>query len=214
MERTRPVVEPFEVAVFAKAPVAGGVKTRLVPPLAADEAAALHQWLVRRALRTALRSGARAVSLWCAPSCAHPFFSACERDFGVTLHDQSGPGLGERMASAFAALIRDVPVLLIGSDCPALTETDLQDAAVALATHAVVLQPAEDGGYVLVGQRRYHPEMFTGIDWGDASVMHATRQRLSESGIAWLEMPVLWDVDRPEDYHRLRMLGWYPQDAA
>ena len=214
MERTRPVVEPFEVAVFAKAPVAGGVKTRLVPPLAADEAAALHQWLVRRALRTALRSGARAVSLWCAPSCAHPFFSACERDFGVTLHDQSGPGLGERMASAFAALIRDVPVLLIGSDCPALTETDLQDAAVALATNAVVLQPAEDGGYVLVGQRRYHPEMFTGIDWGDASVMHATRQRLSESGIAWLEMPVLWDVDRPEDYHRLRMLGWYPQDAA
>lgn len=214
MERTQPVVEPFEVAVFAKAPIAGEVKTRLVPPLAVDEAAALHRWLVRRALRTALRSGARAVSLWCAPSCAHPFFSACEREFSVTLHDQSGPGLGERMASAFAALTRDVPVLLVGADCPALTETDLQNAAAALATHAVVLQPAEDGGYVLVGQRRNHPEMFTGIDWGSASVMCATRQRLREAGIAWLEMPLLWDVDRPEDYHRLRALGWYPKDVV
>lgn len=214
MEPTRPVVEPFEVAVFAKAPVAGEVKTRLVPPLAVEEAEALHRWLVRRAVRTALRSGARAVSLWCAPNCAHPFFSACEREFGVALHDQSGLDLGERMAAAFAALTRDTPVLLIGADCPALTETDLQNAAAALATHAVVLQPAEDGGYVLVGQRRCQPEMFTRIDWGSASVMGATRQRLSESGIAWLEMPVLWDVDRPEDYHRLCALGWYPEDVA
>lgn len=210
MASTRPGTEAFTVAVFAKAPVAGDVKTRLVPPLDAQEAASLHQWLVRRALQTATQSGARAVTLWCAPNRSHGFFDACAREFRVTLHDQSGADLGERMASAFETLTGEVPVLLIGSDCPALSEEDLQRAAASLVTHDVVLQPAEDGGYVLVGKRRACPEIFADIDWGKATVMRETRRRLRAAGVTWREMPTRWDVDRPADYERLKALGWYP----
>lgn len=214
MASTRPGADAFDIAVFAKAPVAGEVKTRLVPPLEAGEAAALHQWLVRRALQTATRSGARNVTLWCAPDHSHAFFAECERDFRVTLHAQSGADLGERMASAFETLTGNAPVLLIGSDCPALTEKDLQRAAASLVTHDVVLQPAEDGGYVMVGKRRACPAIFAGIEWGRATVMRETRRRLREEGVTWREMPTRWDVDRPADYERLKALGWYPGKSS
>lgn len=207
-----PVAEPFAVAVFAKAPVAGAVKTRLVPVLGKKGAARLQEWLVRRTLGVATRSGARAVSLWCAPDTTHPFFAACAREFSVTLREQTGEGLGERMRSAFDALLGDMPALLMGSDCPSVSDTDLRRAAASLVTHDVVLQPAEDGGYVLVGMRRPLPEMFEDIEWGTSTVMRDTRRRLRAAGATWREMPTRWDVDRPADVTRLQTLGWYPAE--
>lgn len=210
MASTPSAAEPFAVAVFAKAPVPGAVKTRLVPMLGEAGAAHLQEWLLRRALEVATRSGAQAVSLWCAPDSSHPFFAACAREFGVPLREQSGGGLGERMRNAFDALLGDLPVLLMGSDCPSMSEADLRRAAASLVTHDVVLQPAEDGGYVLVGMRRPLPAMFEEIEWGSATVMRDTRRRLRAVGATWREMPIRWDVDRPADVTRLQTLGWYP----
>lgn len=199
----------FRLAVYAKAPVPGAVKTRLAPVLGEAGAAALHRWLVRRALATAQASGAYAVSLWCAPDCTHPFFAQCESDYGVTLHEQSGADLGARMRHTFEALLPAGPVLLMGSDCPSVSDTDLRAAAASLRTHDVVLQPAEDGGYVLVGLRCPVPQIFDGVAWSTPTVMRETRRRLRLAGVSWREMPARWDVDRPADWERLKQTGWY-----
>jgi len=196
-----------QVAVFAKAPVPGEVKTRLVPLLGARDAAELHATLVRRALATARNSGLGPVSLWCMPDAGHPFFAACAAEFGASLHEQRGGHLGERMARAFDRLLATGPALLVGSDCPSLGAEDLRAAAGSLVTHDAVFQPAEDGGYVLVGLSRAVPGLFERIHWGEATVMRDTRSRLREAAARWREMPVRWDVDRPEDYRRLLASG-------
>lgn len=196
-----------QVAVFAKAPVPGEVKTRLVPLLGAQDAAELHATLVRLAIGTAVQAGIGPVSLWCTPETGHPFFSACSAQFGVALYEQRGGHLGERMARAMHALLAVGPALIVGSDCPALRAEDLRAAAGSLATHDAVIQPAEDGGYVLLGLGREVPGLFEGLRWGEASVMRDTRSRLRAAAVTWREMPVRWDVDRPEDYRRLLASG-------
>ncbi len=195
------------VAVFAKAPVPGEVKTRLIGLLGAREAAGLHAALVRRALGTARNSAVGPVSLWCMPDTGHPFFAACAAEYGAELRPQRGGDLGERMEGAFGQLLGEGPAVLIGSDCPCLGVEDLRSAAAALATHDAVLQPAEDGGYVLVGLSRQVPGLFDGVRWGESTVMRETRERLRSAGATWKELPVRWDVDRPEDYRRLAQSG-------
>jgi uncharacterized protein len=196
------------IAVFAKAPVAGRVKTRLAPLLGEEEAARLHAQLVRRALRTAVDAGLGEVELWCAPDESHAFFGECRERFGAPLHRQVGGDLGERMRHALdAGTGRGERVLLIGSDCPAITPDHLVQAAAALPAHDAVFTPAEDGGYVLVGLARAVPCVFEDVAWGGDAVMATTRERLAAAGARWWEMPPLWDVDRPDDYHRLQREG-------
>ena len=198
----------MRIAVFAKAPIPGEVKTRLVPLLGADGAAQLHAGLTRRALATAVEARVGAVELWCAPDERHPFFARCAAQFGATLHRQEGADLGERMLCAFErSAAASHALLLIGSDCPALTPADLQSAALALETYAAVIAPAEDGGYVLVGLARPEPSIFRGVTWGAPAVMAQTRTRLESAGVRWATLPTLWDVDRPEDYARLQSAG-------
>ena len=201
--------EEIRVAVFAKAPVAGEVKTRLLPVLGAEEAARLHSQLVRRALATAVASQVGPVELWCAPDDAHPFFAACAEEFGVRLFVQDGADLGERMRHAFdAAFASGSALVIIGSDCPALEREHLVAAATALQSHDAVLVPAEDGGYVLIALAQPVPGLFDGIAWGTAEVLDATRSRLAAAGVRHVEQAPLWDVDRAEDYSRLVKTGW------
>ena len=200
--------ERARVAVFAKAPVPGQVKTRLAGVLGADAAAGLHAGLVRHALATAVASGLGAVELWCAPDERHDFFERCAVDFGASLHAQRGDDLGARMRAAFeAAFARGEALVVIGADCPALKPGDLRAAMAALEAHDVAIVPAEDGGYVLLAMARPVPQVFEGVAWGSPSVMGETRSRLAAAGVAWLELPASWDVDRPEDYERLRREG-------
>lgn len=184
------------------------MKTRLVPVLGAQGSARLHAALVRRALATAVASGGEGVELWCAPDIRHPFFAECARDYGVRLREQQGADLGERMSCAFrSALGEGAALVLIGSDCPALTPGVLEEAATALASHEVVIAPAEDGGYVLVGLSGPDPGIFSGVAWGGPDVMAETRRRLEGAGTRWKELETLWDIDRPEDYARLAREG-------
>lgn len=195
------------VLVFARAPLPGAAKTRLIPLLGAEGAAALHRRLVRQALASAAAAGA--AELWCAPDCSDPFLQAAAADCGASLHAQRGNDLGARMADALAdALRRQRYAVCIGSDCPALNTRHLQQAIAALREgHDAVLAPAEDGGYALVGLARPAPGLFAGIDWGGSTVMAETRDRLRAGGLRWLELETLWDVDRPEDYRRLQQSG-------
>ncbi|WP_230411935.1 TIGR04282 family arsenosugar biosynthesis glycosyltransferase [Denitromonas iodatirespirans] len=199
--------EPIQIALFAKAPVAGQAKTRLIPTLGPAGAARLHRQLVRQAVRTACAADLGPVSLWCAPGIGHRFFRALAATAALPLHPQHGDDLGARMAHAFATLTPQGLVLLIGSDCPMLTPTLLHDCAAALrhGDDAVFL-PAEDGGYALVGLRQPQPALFAAIPWGSDTVMAHTRERLHLHGLRWSEPATVWDVDRPDDLARLHDL--------
>lgn len=197
------------ILVFAKAPVAGTAKTRLIPLLGAAGAAILHGRLISRALATARAAAPDTLTLWCAPDATHPFLQNAAQQHGADLQIQHGADLGARMAQAFARTLQHANhAICIGADCPALTTLHLREAAAALhAGHDAVFVPAEDGGYALIGLSRAAPELFAGISWGEAVVMAQTRERLREHGLRWHELETLWDVDRPDDYQRLQQSG-------
>ena len=208
---------PFHIAVFAKAPVAGSAKTRLIPLLGEEGAAAAQCAMTLRTLTTACSAAPGQVSLWTAGQGDHPFFTDCTMRFEVAVHPQCAGDLGARMMDCLCRqLRRHTPVLLIGTDCPALTVADLRNAAQALQQSAhMVFTPAEDGGYVLVGAHDHgacanldaaFAQAFQGIDWSTSRVMAQTRARLTaigwQPGRDWQELPMLWDVDTPADYLR------------
>lgn len=188
--------------VFARAPVPGACKTRLIPKLGAAGAAALHRRLVLRTLREARASGAD-VELWCAPDAAHAFFARCRRELGVRLRRQPAGDLGRRMALALSGRA----AVLVGSDCPGLTAADLRAALAALATHDAVLQPSTDGGYVLVGARRLPRRALAGVAWSSGRELAQTRRRCARLGLRWRELAAREDLDTPADYVRARRTG-------
>lgn len=190
--------------VFAKAPLPGLAKTRLIPALGAEGAAALQQRLIRHTLATAARSGL-ATALWCHPDTAHPFFAVCAGEFTVDLRAQQGRDLGERMHHALCSgLAGDGVALLIGTDCPALAAADLRAAANALTADCdAVLGPAADGGYYLIGLRRPLPTLFHDMPWGTADVLARSRDRLRAAGLHWHELPLRHDIDTPDDLSHL-----------
>ena len=189
------------VIVFARAPRAGQAKTRLVPRLGAAGAARLQARLTSAALRTALEARCGPVELHL--TTRHSLFPGTQ-----SLRVQRGADLGARMHRALAqGLRRHGAAILIGTDCPALRPPDLRRAARLLAGGCdVVLAPAEDGGYALIGARRVSPQLFQGIPWGGATVYTETLRRLARLGYRSRSLRMLWDVDRPEDLERLRSL--------
>ncbi len=195
--------------IFAKAPEAGTVKTRLIPVLGAQGAADLQRSLILHQLQQATALPLCPVELWVAPDTSHAFFRHCSEQFGAALRRQEGRDLGERMAHAIDHGLRSAKfVLLIGTDCPTLSAERLDEALAALeAGSDAVFIPAEDGGYVAVGMRQSEPEVFTDIPWGGPDVMARTRERLKSCRLNWLELEPLWDVDRPEDLARLEHIA-------
>jgi hypothetical protein len=190
---------PVEIAVLAKAPIAGYAKTRLAPRLGLQGAARLQERLVDRALATAAAARIGTVVLWCAPDDSHPALRALARRHGAAVRVQPAGDLGARMLAA----AQDGPTLVIGADCPALAPGHLRVAVDALARgDDAVLIPAEDGGYVLIGLAAPQPAVFTDIEWGSDRVLAQTRARLAAAGLRWSELPALWDLDRPEDLDR------------
>jgi rSAM/selenodomain-associated transferase 1 len=196
-----------DIAVLAKAPIAGFAKTRLISALGPAGAARLHRRLAARTVVTAVSAALGQVTIWAAPDTSHRFFRALSWRYGVKARSQPSGDLGRRMLAAFAHEPEGTLLLVIGTDCPPLTASHLHAAADALrAGHDATFLAAEDGGYVLIGLRRAIPELFRDIAWGTDRVMAQTRGRMRELGLKWHEGEVLWDVDRPEDLHRLAAL--------
>ncbi len=190
--------------IFARAPVPGRVKTRLIPLLGARNAARLHARLLQRTLRMAVATHLAPVELWCAPAIGNGFFYRVHRDFRVRLRRQQGADLGLRMHHALRTTLREGKyAVVIGSDCPALTGADLHAAFSALhAGHDAVLGPAQDGGYVLIGLRKPAARLFQGMPWGGARVLARTRRRLARVHKLTVELATTWDIDRPADFRR------------
>ena len=198
------------VIVFAKAPVAGYAKTRLVPALGADGAAMLARRLLETALAAALVAAIGPVELCCAPDERHPAFAGVPRIDASRLTGQGDGDLGTRMARALDRSLRhDAGAIVIGTDAPALDAAYLREAAAALVSHDAVFGPALDGGYALVGLRRPAPALFEGIAWSTPQVMGQTRERLARLGLRHAELATLADIDEPADLRHLPA-AWRP----
>lgn len=196
------------ILVFARAPVPGRCKTRLIPHLGRLGAARLHRQLTERAVATAAASGA-AVELWCTPHTGHGGFHRLRRAYGLRLRRQAVGDLGAKMAGAIGQALRRgaTSCVVIGTDCPNLGVGDLRQAFAALANHDAVLQPATDGGYVLIGARRLPAGALRSIRWSSGKELAQTRARLARFGLAWHELPARCDLDTPADYRQARRAG-------
>lgn len=188
--------------LFARFPVAGKVKTRLIPALGAEGATALHRRLVLRTLRTAYSlCQSQSVEL------EIRFAGDDENEMRHWLGDgwlcrpQCEGDLGQRMAGAFADSFREgsPATVIIGSDCPSLTPETLAAAFESLKTNPVVFGPATDGGYYLIGLTRLVPELFQGIAWGTETVLAQSLETLTRLGSKPALLTPLDDLDRPED---------------
>ncbi len=186
--------------LFTRYPSPGATKTRLIPALGAAGAARLHRRLVQRTL-SSLRRLQRKSGVDCRVRYTGTDATGMESWLGLGwLCEPQGEGdLGQRMAAAIAEGATDGPVVLIGSDCPDLTVDHLQAAFSALEQHDLVLGPATDGGYWLIGLRRPCPELFVGVEWGTERVLARTLVIAADLGLRVRQLEPLRDIDRPAD---------------
>jgi rSAM/selenodomain-associated transferase 1 len=194
------------VLVMAKAPVPGTVKTRLADALGADEAAALYRCFLLDTLDL-VREVEAARALAYAPASGRAWFAATCPDF--LLLPQGKGDLGARMTAAFAALFARGfgPVVTIGADAPTVPRSYVAAALAMLSAGRadVVLGPAQDGGYYLVGLTAPRPGLFENIAWSSADVLTQSLARVADLGLRVTTLPRWWDVDTPTDLARLTL---------
>ena len=190
--------------VFCKQASPGRVKTRLAVDIGVDEAAAVATELAVRRIEQCVRSGAT-VDVWQSPTIDDAF--ACPGVREVKL--QCDGDLGQRMSHAIeTSLAMSSMVVLIGTDCPGIDVRYLTRAFDELSDHDVVIGPAEDGGFGLIGFRREPGPLFAEVVWSTPQVYQTMSERLDASSMSWSRLPLLWDVDRPNDLARYRLV--YP----
>ncbi len=201
------------ILLFAKPPVPGRVKTRMIPQLGKGGAARLYQHMLRHMWRITNAGLLCPVQLWVTAEPEHPFFAALPGLQDPRL--QQGADLGARMHHAASTALRHCEqVLIIGGDCVSLDSSYLAQALDTLRSgNDVVIGPAEDGGYVLLGLRRADVPLFEAMPWGASDVFRQTGERLTAAGVRWQVLPERWDVDQFPDLRRVPP-AWLADDTG
>ena len=191
----------MEVLLFTRFPEPGRVKTRLIPALGENAAAELHRRMAERMHAVLVGVNSR----WEARICYTGATQTEMQDWlgnDLPMEEQSTGDLGQRLHSAMTASFQrgHEQVIVIGSDCPDLRVTHIEEAFAAFDNHPLVIGPATDGGYYLLGQRdQVTPELFQDIQWGTANVLQQTLQRAEISGLSSVLLDPLPDVDLSSD---------------
>jgi len=186
--------------IFAKAPVAGLAKTRLIPALGAQGAAELAGRLLDHAVHIGIEAGFDYCELCTAPDSRHVAFQRLAASYPLALTAQGEGDLGQRMHRALSRVLADhARVLLVGTDAPTLSAALLREAAHTLDTCDAVFVPALDGGYALAGLTGAHAGLFTGMQWSTPQVMQVTRARARAAQLTWTELAPVADIDEPTD---------------
>ena len=195
----------IEWIVLTKAPVAGFVKTRLIPTLGKQGACDLYIQLLTRlenTLKNLVDKTHSQVALWIAGDDQHEAFIPWQ-SFATFYRQPNEADLGVRMAMAVqSALARGRLPVLIGVDVPDLDEAYLINCTQQLESHELVISPAEDGGYGLLGMKQFYAELFEGKIWGTDSVFEKTKKDLDALRLKVAYLPRVWDVDEPADAKR------------
>lgn len=182
------------IVIFAKQPVAGRVKTRLIPALGPEGAARLAATMLLETVNEALATG------WEVELRGEPDPAGWYEGPPLRLRAQGSGGLGDRLArAARQTLDEDNAILLIGTDCPELDRSRLAAAAASLGPYDAVVHPTEDGGYALLGLNRFSQTLFGDIPWSTAAVFDETRARIEALGWSLHIGDTLRDIDEPED---------------
>jgi rSAM/selenodomain-associated transferase 1 len=202
---------------MAKAPRPGEVKTRLCPPLGAGEAAALYRCFLLDKIEAVQALAHAQPTVAYSPADARDDFEALAP--GLLLVPQQGGDLGARLHGTLATLLEagHRAAIAVDSDTPTLPHEYMQEAVDALVGPGpdLVLGPTEDGGYYLIGMRVARPELFTGVPWSTATVFDETCRRAHAGGLRVARLPTWFDIDTPDDLHRLRAaLGGPASDAG
>lgn len=194
------------VAVVAKAPVAGRVKTRMVPPLSARQAAQLATAMLADVTAAALATGA---AVWWSYAGDRDVLEAL-RPVGVRMLRQCGDGFAARLAHAHGTLHADGAerVLLVGADCPALDAVALHEVIALLEDHDVVLGPASDGGYTVLGTRTSAPSLLTGVPMSTAHTGADTLREADRLGLTTAVTATRPDLDTADDLRAALAGGW------
>lgn len=197
--------------IFAKHPEPGRCKTRLIPTLGEAGAAELHAVLTARTLSQVARlPGNVSVDVCYTGLDASWFQQQCdEHELAAELLPQVEGDLGARMLAGFGRAFANgmKRVIAIGTDCPQLSAEIICSSLARLEESEIVLGPAADGGYYLLGMTAPVPELFEGIAWGSSSVLEQTLAVLERLSMSVSRLPVLSDIDRPEDLALCRELG-------
>jgi len=193
-----------KLIIFAKAPIAGQVKTRLIPSLGADKATQLYKYMLEQTVIKASSLSNINCELHCAPDIHHHFFTALAKKYNIKLVPQQGLDLGEKMSAAMeAALNASSQCIIIGTDCPMMNEPYLYQAFEQLTKADVVLGPAKDGGYVLIGCRTFDAQIFSNISWSTTEVLEQTLKNINQLQLKYYKLDTLSDVDTHEDLNHL-----------
>jgi len=191
--------------IFAKQPVAGKVKTRLVPALSAVDAAGLYSCMLRDTLIkvASLQDVDRILFVVDEPGSGAFFHESFP---GIQIFPQTGNNLGEKMAAAFAAVfsLGYQAAAIIGTDSPDLPLTFIEEAYRMLQEHQAeaVFGPSEDGGYYLLAMGQLHNNLFAGIHWSTGRVLQQSLENAEKTGLRVAQLPVWYDVDTIEDLAR------------
>ncbi|UOG76881.1 TIGR04282 family arsenosugar biosynthesis glycosyltransferase [Hymenobacter tibetensis] len=201
MQANSPTTVPH-LLIFARHPELGRVKTRLAAGIGAEAALAVYAELLRHTFEVTAHIPAHK-TLWLAET---PITSAAHTWPDYEQLVQFPGNLGQKMQAAFARAFAAgaTAVLIIGTDCPGLTEEVLQQAYTALATHDVVIGPAEDGGYYLLGMRELYEDLFADKSWSTESVLMHTLADADRLGLRVAQLPTLRDVDDIDDLRAWR----------
>ena len=192
------------VIIFSKNPVEGCVKTRLIPEWGTEGALHLYKDVLKKTIESVRQSDIDDIYIYCTPDLDNSFLQFCSRQYDLKLVLQQGNNLGERMSNAFVRILKEYSrAIIVGCDCPELSSRDINIANEKLKSKCdIVIGPAEDGGYYLIGMQEPHPEVFENINWGCDSVLADTRNHIETNNLKPFELEQRWDLDRPEDVHR------------
>jgi len=191
-----------KLIIFTRYPEVGRVKTRLIPALGPQGAADLQERMTEDTLRTAEAAAAEnGLDLEIHHAGSNTEQMAAWLGPHRSYRGQGSGDLGDKLARAFADAFREHyhQVMIIGADCPALTPRTLADGFAGLRDHELVLGPAADGGYYLIGLSRPCPELFAGQPWGSDTLLSATIDVARKLDLTFHLLEELADVDRPED---------------
>ncbi len=189
------------VIIFGKTPENGRVKTRLIPELGPSRTTELYRSLLQHTVSVVNRTNVDSRQLYLDGDLQHPFIKQLINDYPLEVYQQCSGDLGQRIKTAFSQTLKDHNmVVVMGSDCPAITHTLLDEAINSLKDQAdVVVGPAPDGGYNLIGMKTLYSELFDDIRWSSDSVMQETRSRCKTFNYHLVELEQMNDVDTVSD---------------
>lgn len=191
-------MEENVVIIFAKEPMPGKVKTRLARSIGNELAVKLYELFLRKTLTILENLDYCTAQLFKTRDSAEDYFQGISK---TEIFEQEGADFGERMKNAFTQVFAAGAerAVIIGTDCPEVDNVLLKKAFVELLKKEVVIGPATDGGYYLLGLKKEHPYLFENMAWSTVDILIKTEKKLNEKNITYTKLDLLSDIDTRQD---------------